>query len=80
VAVLKEADVIVPLVSMIDLAVEREKIQKEITQINADVIRLEARLKDEAFLNKAPAAVVAKEKERLVERKERANRLRQQVQ
>jgi valyl-tRNA synthetase len=79
VAVLKEADVIVSMASMIDLAVEREKIQKEIAQIDADVIRLEARLKDEAFLSKAPAAVVAKEKERLTERKERAARLRQQV-
>jgi valyl-tRNA synthetase len=79
VAVLKEADVVVPLASMIDLAVEREKILKEIAQIDADVARLEARLKDEAFLSKAPAPVVAKEKERLVERKERAARLRQQV-
>ena len=80
VAVLKEADVIVPMASMIDLAAEREKIQKEIAQIDADVIRLEARLKDEAFLSKAPAAVIAKEKERLAERKERAARLRQQIQ
>ena len=79
VAVLKEADVIVPMASMIDLAVEREKILKEIAQIDADVIRLEARLNDEAFLSKAPAPVVAKEKERLGERKERAARLRQQV-
>jgi len=47
--------------------------------IDADVLRLEARLKDEAFLSKAPAVVVAKEKERLGERKERAARLRQQV-
>jgi valyl-tRNA synthetase len=79
VAVLKEADVVVPMASMIDVAVEREKIQKEIAQIDADVIRLEARLKDEAFLSKAPAAVVTKEKERLVERKERVARLRQQI-
>jgi len=42
--------------------VEREKILKEIAQIDADVIRLEARLNDEAFLSKAPAPVVAKEK------------------
>jgi valyl-tRNA synthetase len=80
VAVLKEADVIVPMTSMIDPTVEREKIQKEIAQIDADVIRLEARLKDEAFLSKAPSAVIAKEKERLTERKERASRLRQQIQ
>ena len=80
VAVLKEADVIVPMASMIDFAAEKEKILKEIAFIDTDVIRLEARLKDEAFLSKAPAAVVAKEKERLTERKERSARLRQQVQ
>ncbi len=79
VAVLKEADVIVPMASMIDLAMEREKILKEISQIDADVARLEIRLQDGAFLSKAPAPVVAKEKERLVERKERAARLRQQI-
>ena len=79
VAVLKEADVIVPMASMIDVAAEKEKILKELAQIDADVIRLEARLKDEAFLSKAPAAVIAKEKERLTERKERASRLRQQI-
>jgi len=79
VAVLKEADVTVPMASMIDLTVEREKILKEIAQIDADVARLETRLEDEAFLSKAPAAVVAKEKERLTERKERASRLRQQI-
>jgi len=73
VAVLKEADVIVPMASMIDLAVEREKILKEIAQIDADVARLEIRLKDEAFLSKAPAPVVAK-RERTADRKERARR------
>ncbi len=79
VAVLKETDVVVPMASMIDLTAEREKIQKEILQLEADIVRLEARLKDEAFLSKAPAAVVAKEKERLTERKERLARLRQQI-
>jgi valyl-tRNA synthetase len=42
--VLKEADVIVPMASMIDLAVEREKIQKEIAMLEGEVVRLEARL------------------------------------
>lgn len=79
VAVLKEADVIVPMASMIDFAAEKEKIQKEIAMLEGEVIRLEARLQDESFLSKAPPAVVAKEKERLVERKERAARLKAQI-
>jgi valyl-tRNA synthetase len=80
VAILKEADVVVPVTSMVDIAVEREKIQKEIAQLEPDIARLEARLKDEAFLSKAPAAVVAKERERLSERKEHVARLKQQIQ
>ena len=62
-----------------DYLLRIQKILKEIAQIDADVARLEIRLQDEAFLSKAPAPVVAKEKERLVERKERAARLRQQI-
>jgi valyl-tRNA synthetase len=80
VVILKEADVVVPIASMVEIAVEREKIQKEIVQLEADINRLEARLSDEAFLSKAPPVVVAKERERLSERKERAARLKQQLQ
>jgi len=79
VAVLRETDVVVPLASMVDLAAERERLGKEMAQLAADIARLEARLKDGAFLGKAPAAVVGKEKERLAERKDRLARLKQQI-
>jgi valyl-tRNA synthetase len=79
VSVLKETEVVIPMESMIDLAAEQERIKKEIEQLEPDIARLEARLKDEAFLNKAPAAVVTKEKERLAERKDRLARLNQQI-
>jgi valyl-tRNA synthetase len=67
------------MASMIDLAVERGKIQNELVQLEGDIARLETRLKDKAFLSKAPPAVVAKEKERLTERKDRLARLKQQL-
>ncbi|MBN1643642.1 MAG: valine--tRNA ligase [Dehalococcoidales bacterium] len=78
VAVLKDSDVVVPMASMIDLAAEKEKLRKEIDQLTADITRLEVLLQSESFLNKAPAAVVAREKDRLTERKEHLARLKQQ--
>ncbi|MDD5190549.1 MAG: valine--tRNA ligase [Dehalococcoidales bacterium] len=79
VAVLKAADVVIPMASLVDLAAEQERIKKEIEQLEPDIVRLEARLQDETFLSKAPAAIVNKEKERLAERKDKLARLKQQI-
>jgi valyl-tRNA synthetase len=48
--------------SMVDIEAEKKRIQKEIEQMQNEVIRLEGRLNDEAFLSKAPAQVVEKER------------------
>jgi valyl-tRNA synthetase len=79
VLVLKETEVIIPMESMVDVAAERERLGREIDQVEADVARLEARLRDQAFLGKAPTAVVERERSRLAERKERIERLRQEL-
>ena len=44
------------------LEAERGRILKEIEQVQANVERLETRLRDESFLSKAPAVVIDKEK------------------
>ena len=77
--VLKEAEVIIPMESMVDLEVERKRLQAEIEQSETDIARLETRLQDKAFLSKAPAAVVEKEQEKLAIRKDKLERLKQQV-
>ncbi len=77
--VLKEAEVIIPMESMIDLEAERKRLQKEIEQNEADIARLEATLKDKAFLAKAPPAVIEKEQEKLNLRKDKVERLKQQL-
>jgi valyl-tRNA synthetase len=79
VLVLKEAEVVIPMESMVDVAAERERLGKEIEQVDMEIARLEARLNDKAFLSKAPEAVVEKERGRLAERKDRAERLRQEL-
>jgi valyl-tRNA synthetase len=75
--VLKSSEVIIPMESMVDLAAERERLEQEIAQAGADVSRLAARLEDKAFLTKAPPAVVNKERDKLAERKDRLERLKQ---
>ena len=79
VLVLKETDVVIPLGGMVDLEVERERLRKEIEEIQAEVSRLEGRLKDKAFLTKAPAAVVAKERDKLAIRTDKLARLKEQL-
>jgi len=67
------------MASMVDLEVEKQRLQKEIDQLRGEVGRLESRLKDKQFLAKAPAAVVDKERERLAAARDRRERLEQQL-
>lgn len=79
VLVLKEAEVIIPRESMVSLEAERKRLQKEIEQNQAEITRLEARLKDRAFLTKAPAAIIDKERQKLYSLTDKLERLRQQI-
>ena len=79
VLVLKETEVVIPMESMVDVEAERKRLQKEIERNQAEVAKLEARLKDRDFLTKAPAAVVDKEKDKLAERKTKLERLKQKL-
>ena len=63
--VLKEAEVVIPMASLFDLAAEMTRLEKEMAEAEREQMRLEAHLKDEIFLSRAPEAVVAKEQERL---------------
>ncbi len=75
---LTQATVAIPMASMFDMEAERKRIEKDMEQTQAEVNRLEARLKDKAFLTKAPAAVVEKEKSKLYTLNEKLEKLKQQ--
>jgi valyl-tRNA synthetase len=75
---LAQATVVIPLASMFDLEAEKQRMEKELEQTQNEVDRLEARLKDEAFLTRAPEAVVAKERQKFYTLNEKLEKLRQQ--
>jgi valyl-tRNA synthetase len=54
-----------PLAGLIDLEAERARVRKELAAAEADVDRREAKLANEGFTAKAPAAVVQRERESL---------------
>jgi valyl-tRNA synthetase len=75
--VLSEAELVIPMASMVDLKAEQQRLEKEIGQMQAEVNRLENMLINEAFLVKAPAAVVRKEKDKLSARQDNLRRLKE---
>jgi len=79
VLVLGETEIAIPMESMIDLAADRKRLQKEMSEIQSAIAQLEARLKDSKFLAKAPKAVIDKEQDKLTLRKSKLERLRQQL-
>ena len=79
VLVLKDSDVVIPMESMVNLEAEKLRLQKEIQQIEGEMACLEDRLRDKAFLSKAPPTIVDNERSRLAERRNKLERLKQQI-
>jgi valyl-tRNA synthetase len=79
VLVLKEAEVVVPLAGMMDQLAEKQRLVKESEEIKERIAQLKTRLKDNAFLSKAPAQVVEKEKQKLAPLEDKLKRLHQEL-
>jgi valyl-tRNA synthetase len=61
--------VALPLDSMVDSKAEKERIEKEITRLKAEIERSEKLLSNEGFVAKAPAKLIETEKEKLEKNK-----------
>jgi valyl-tRNA synthetase len=79
VLVLKEAEVVLPLAGMVDRRAEEQRLVKESEEIKGRIAQLEARLRDNAFLNKAPSQVIEREKQKLAMLEDKLRRLDQEL-
>jgi len=64
-AVFERVEVFVLLKGLIDFEEEARRLQKELDKLEKDIIKSNKKLANEDFLKRAPAEVVAKEKERV---------------
>jgi valyl-tRNA synthetase len=60
-------DVAVPLAGLVDFAAEKQRLQKEIEKARKEIAFLEGKLGRPDFVERAPAEVVARDRERLAE-------------
>jgi valyl-tRNA synthetase len=77
--VLKEAELVLPWAGMIDRLAEKQRLTKESETTQARIAQLEARLKDNAFLTKAPPHVIEREKQKLDTLRDKLKRLDEEL-
>jgi valyl-tRNA synthetase len=73
-------EVHLPLAGMIDLDAERSRAQKELAQLEGWIAASKAKLNNKGFTEKAPPAVVAKERDKLADLELQAAKVQQRLQ
>jgi valyl-tRNA synthetase len=77
--VVGSVEVSLPLAELIDMAAEQARLSKELEAAQAEVGRREARLGNPGFVDKAPPAVVQRERDGLAAAQATAERLRERL-
>ena len=70
-------EVFLPLAGMVDLTAERERLARELSEAEATLGRAEQLLANPRFVERAPEAVVAKERERARAARERVAQVKE---
>jgi valyl-tRNA synthetase len=71
-------EIYIPLAGMVDLANDKPRLEKELKEAQSHIERLEKLLSSD-FANKAPAALVSKEREKLNGYKDTAEKIKAQL-
>lgn len=75
-AVVQGAELYIPLEGLIDIDVERERLEKEIARLEDHVNKLDKKLSNQVFLDRAPKDVIEKERIKKVSYEENLQKLR----
>ncbi len=78
-ALVGEMKVLIPMAGLIDVAEEKTRLSKEIDKYEKEIVRIEAKLSNENFTNRAPEAVVDKERKKLEEAGRALHSLQEQL-
>jgi len=78
-ALVGKMKILIPLAGLIDKEAELERLNKEVSKIATNVDRIEKKLSNAKFVDKAPEAVVNKEKAKLAADKEALINLNEQI-
>ncbi|TXL21584.1 valine--tRNA ligase, partial [Methylococcaceae bacterium HT5] len=65
IALVGDLRLLIPMAGLIDKEAEIARLEKEIAKLEKDLPRIEGKLNNPKFVDKAPAAVIEKEKEKL---------------
>jgi len=79
IALVGEMRLLIPLAGLIDRDAELARLDKEIARLEGELTRTQAKLANPRFVDKAPAAVVQKERDRLAEAQQALDNLQAQV-
>ena len=78
IALLGEMKILIPMAGLIDKDAELARLEKEIQKIKNDLPRVEGKLSNPTFIDKAPADVIDKEKAKLADLRSTLKNLEQQ--
>lgn len=78
IALVGEMKILIPMAGLIDKEAELARLEKEIQKIKNDLPRVEGKLSNPTFIDKAPTEVINKEKAKLADLQSTLNNLTQQ--
>ncbi|ADZ70466.1 valine--tRNA ligase [Polymorphum gilvum] len=78
--IIGDATVCLPLEGVIDLDAERARLEKELDKLDGEIVRIEKKLSNPSFVERAPEEVVEGEREKLAEFAARKEQMRAALQ
>lgn len=78
-ALVGEMKVLIPMAGLIDKEAELARLEKEIAKIQSDVERINKKLNNPNFVDKAPEAVVQKERDKVSDKQSALSKLEEQL-